>query len=259
MSLKKHFTTEVLDALKNQANPGILSLQDIAHLPSIVQKYITYAGCLGKEKLRNVHAVFEGEMKFDEKQDWLSIHSEQYNFFDQPSRFFFITASMKGMPVTGLHVYKAARATMQIKLAGMITVADASGPQMDQGETVTVLNDMCFMAPAALVSPSISWESMDNLTVKAVFNNSGISVSANLFFNAEGQLINFTSGDRFLSKDGKNYESLPWSTPIGDYRDTGGRNIPASGEAIWQYPDRQYCYGKFRVKEISYNVNEMAR
>ncbi|MCX6284208.1 MAG: hypothetical protein NTW31_08250 [Bacteroidetes bacterium] len=257
MSLKKQFAFEVQDALKTGEKPGILSEKDIFHLPSIVQKYLNYTGCTGKEKVKNVHVVFEGEMKLDEKHEWLGIHSEQYNFHENPSRFFFITTHMKGMPVTGLHVYKSARATMVIKLAGMITVADASGPKMDQGETVTILNDMCFMAPASLISPAIAWEVIDDLTVNATLTNAGIKVSAKLFFNAEGQLINFISNDRFLSKDGKSYESLPWSTPISDYREINGRLIPTYGEAIWHYPDREYCYGRFRVKELRYNVKEM--
>ncbi len=32
---------------------------------------------------------------------------------------------------------------MTIKLAGLITVADASGPIMNKSETVTFFNDMC--------------------------------------------------------------------------------------------------------------------
>jgi hypothetical protein len=257
MSLKKHFASEVTEALKRYLKPGILTEQDICHLPEVVQKYIRYAGCIGKEKTWNFRAVFEGEMKLDEKQDWIKIHSEQYNFFDSPSRFFHITASMKGMPVTGLHVYKNATATMQIKLAGMITVADARGPKMDQGETVTVLNDMCLMAPASLISPDISWEPIDDLSVRASFNNAGIRISARLAFNASGELANFMSDDRFLSKDGKTYESLPWSTPMGEYQEFDGRKVPASGETTWHYPDHQYCYGKFWLKEIEFNIPEL--
>lgn len=257
MSLKKHFASEVSEALKRFAKPGILTEQDICHLPEVVQKYIRYAGCIDKEKTWNFRAVFEGEMKLDEKQDWIKIHSEQYNFFDFPSRFFHITASMKGMPVTGLHVYKNGTATMQIKLAGMITVADASGPKMDQGETVTIFNDMCMMAPASLVGPDISWELIDDLHVRAIFSNAGIRISALLVFNNAGELVNFISDDRFLSKDGKSFESLQWSTPMGEYQEFDGRKAPAWGDAVWHYPDHQYCYGKFRVREIEFNTPEL--
>ena len=259
MSLKKQFISDVGDALKTKENPGILTQNDIAHLPALIQKYLKYSGCIGKEKVWNVHLVFEGEMKMDERHDWFPIHSEQYNFFNDPSRFFFITTHMKGMPVTGLHVYKSASASMVIKLAGMITVADARGPKMDQGETVTVFNDMCFMAPASLISEAIKWEPIDDLNVKAIFTNAGITISARLEFNAGGQLINFFSDDRFLSSDGKSFENLPWSTPISDYKEIDGRMIPTSGTAIWHYPDHEYPYGRFKVKEVRYNVGEMSR
>ena len=28
------------------------------------------------------------------------------------------------------------------------------------------------------------------------------------------------------------------------------------GETIWHYPDGEFIYGKFKLKEIKYNVNE---
>ena len=130
---------------------------------------------------------------------------------------------------------------------------------MDQGETVTVFNDMCFMAPASLISEAIQWEAVDDLNVKAVFTNAGISISARLEFNLDGQLVNFYSNDRFLSKDGKSFENLPWSTPISDYQEIDGRMIPTSGVTIWHYPDHEYPYGRFKVKEVRYNVGEMSR
>lgn len=40
---------------------------------------------------------------------------------------------------------------MKIKLAGLITVAEASGPIMNKSETVTFFNDMCLIAPETLI------------------------------------------------------------------------------------------------------------
>jgi len=77
----------------------------------------------------------------------------------------------KGIPAVGLHLYQDAKAIFKIKLFGLFTVVDAFGPKMDQGETVTVLNDMCFIAPGALIDKGIQWEIIDDLTINAVFTN----------------------------------------------------------------------------------------
>ena len=71
---------------------------------------------------------------------------------------------------------------MLIKIFGLFTVVNAKGKEMNQGETVTLFNDMCFMAPASLIDRNIEWEEIDNITVDANFTNDNITISARLFF-----------------------------------------------------------------------------
>jgi hypothetical protein len=254
MGYKKTFQVKVEERLAKHAPSSLLTESDLSHLPAVVQKYLRYTGAVGKPGIHNFRAVFEGEMKLKENAGWMKIRSVQYNFYDDPARYFYISAKMMGVPVTGLHVYEQGHATMQIKAAGLVAVADAKGPVMDQGETVTVLNDMCFMAPATLANPGIYWKPLDEYRVIAEYSNSGIKVKVELRFNNLGQLVGFVSEDRSRSFDGKSYEQMPWSTPIGEYVEMEERMVPTYGEAVWHYPDREFCYGRFRVKEIAYNV-----
>ena len=130
-----------------------------------------------------------------------------------------------GIPAKGLHLYKDEKAIMIIRLAGLFKVADAKGFEMNQGETVTIFNDMCCMAPATLIDKNIQWKILDSLTVKATYTNGSIAISANLVFNEKGELINFISNDRFETADGKIYNSYPWSTPIKEYADLKGMKV----------------------------------
>jgi len=146
----------------------------------------------------------------------MPIKSQQYNFFDEPSRFFYIKAKMFGIPFDGLHVYSGNEATMQIKVASMFQVVDAKGEKMNHGETVTVLNDMYLMTPATLISETIRWEPIDSHSVKAFYTNDKITVTAILIFNQIGELIDFISEDRYYCEDGKTYLSYKCSTPISN-------------------------------------------
>lgn len=241
----------------SKIEPELLDEVDIQHLPAIVQKYLRYVGAVGREKVFNVRISFEGRIRSKKEDGWMKLRSEQYNFFDNPIRAFYIKASKMGVPATGLHLYKDETATMVIKLAGLFKIADAKGKEMNQGETVTVFNDMCFMAPATLIDKNISWEIVDPLTVKAKYTNGKISITANLFFNETGELINFISNDRFETVDGKTYNNYPWSTPVKEYREYKGRKLPISAEAIYHKPDGDFCYGKFIVKDVEYNCRGM--
>jgi len=237
--------------------PEILTEREIQHLPIIVQRYLRYVGVIGKEKVLNVRVEFEGRIRSDSGNGWMKLNSVQYNFTDKPSRIFYIKARRMGIPAVGIHLYKDETAIMRIKLAGLFTVADAKGPEMNQGETVTLFNDMCLMAPATLIDKNIQWETVDSLTVKARFTNGHITISATLLFNEQGELINFISYDRFETKDGKTYKNYPWITPVDGYHTINGYRIATGAKTIYKHPDGDFCYGEFTVKNIEYNCKEL--
>ena len=235
------------------SNSDLLAEADIATLPIPVQKYIRYAGAVNKPKVKNMKIVFDGEMR-DKGKDFFNFNSVQYNFFDDPTRLFFMKAKTYRITVPGYHCYQNATATMQIKLLGLFNVVNLKGTEMNKAETVTVFNDMCLMAPAALIDKRIEWTSIDNLSAKATFTNGLNKIAAILYFNELGQLINFTSDDRYAISDMKQYR---FSTPVKEYMQIDGRNIWKYGEAIWHYPDGEFIYGKFTLKSIEYNVVDL--
>ena len=260
MNFQNKYQTEVQKRLKPISDPPILMLEDIQPLPEPVQKYLIYVGAVGKPRVQNVRAVWSGSMKRTLKSGWMKINPQQYNFFEEPARIFYIKSKVMGIPFDGLHLYAGAEATMQIKVASMFQVVDAKGEKMSSGETVTIFNDMCFFAPATLISKNIQWETIDPLSVKATITIGNNKISAILKFNAQGELIDFISEDRFYCEDGKTYLSYKWSTPIKNYQDFDGRRIPTYGEAIWHIPyEGEFCYATFDLKEIEYNCTEFKR
>jgi hypothetical protein len=245
------------DVRKNLArhavsNPAIIQASDLAALPPPVGKYLQYSGVVGTPKLRNMRVEFEGEMR-DKGKDYFPFHSVQYNFFEEPTRLFFMKARMKGMTVPGYHRYSGQHASMDIRLFGLFPVVQESGPVMDTTETVTFFNDMCLLAPASLLDPRIRWEEKDSLSAKATFTNGPITVSAMLYFNEQGQLVNFISEDRTAIQQKM---KIPFSTPVHSYMEINGRPVLSEGDAVWHYPDGAFTYGKFRLTEIAFNVDE---
>jgi hypothetical protein len=225
---------------------------DIAPLPAPVQQYIRYSGALNQPQLRNMRIVFEGKMRSKGK-DWFPFTTVQYNFFQNPTRLFFMKAQMFGTTVPGYHQYENATASMDIKLFGLISVTKAQGSLMDKAETVTLFNDMCLLAPGSLIDKRIQWEPIDSLSAKAVFTNGGISIVATLYFNAQGQLVNFVCNERYDVGNKKEYR---FSTPVTAYTPINGYNVLQKGSAVWHYPDGAFEYGQFNLKNIAYNVTD---
>jgi hypothetical protein len=254
-SYHNRYTTAVREGLVRYADAPLVTEADLSDLPAPVQKYLRFTGSVGKPRIQNFKAVFSGDFRNGLNGPWMAFRSEQYNFIDQPTRLFLMKATMYGLPVEGLHIFRGDSATMQIKLASFIQVVNANGPEMNQGETVTLFNDMCLMAPATLIDKEkIKWEADGPFSALDKFTHMGNTISARLSFNQAGELTNFVSNDRFFSPDGKTFKSYPWSTPARNYRELDGRKIPSYADVVWQTPEGEFTYGKFKLSEIEYNL-----
>ena len=235
------------------AEAELITEDDLAELPDPVRKYLEYVGVVGTQKVHSFSVKIEGEFKMSAEKDFAPVVVEQFSFTDNPARLFFMEMKFMGMKIFGLHHYESANASMVIKILDLVTVADACGPEMDIGETVTVFNDMCILAPAALIDSRISWRQIDDLSVEGTFTNGDISVSATLYFNETGQLINFISEDRYYWNEDNTYDLFPWATPLGDYKEINGLNLAAYGEAVWMKEEGPFTYAKFKMRDVTIN------
>jgi hypothetical protein len=258
IKFKDEYKKEVKIGIEESRNLQKTTLNEveIAYLPEPVKKYIRYTGCIGKPIVNNFRVDFLGKIRDHAKPVWMELTSEQYNFIKTPTRLFYLDATMKGMPVAGFHCFKNGTAYMDIRLLSIFKVEYQSGKVMDVSETVTFFNDMCVMAPAALIDKRIEWLEVVGNKVKASFTNNGITISAWLYFNEKGELINFDSEDR--SALGKNGETvkLKWSTPMRDYKTINGYKLASYAEAIYTYPEGDFTYATFELKDIAYNLSK---
>ena len=233
-----------------------LDERDLAPLPGPVQRYLRGVGAFGQPRVRNVRLTWTGRIRSGPESPWMPFRIEQVNTFDEPARFFFMEARMKGLPVDVLHVFDDSGATMRVRVLSAVPMVDARGPELTRAETVTFFNDLCFFAPGALISPAIAWEPVDERTVRAAFTLRGQTIRAELRFNERGELVDFSSEDRLAaSADGKNFTRMRWTTPVGDYAQLGPVRVGTRGEAWWHPASGAYSYGEFRLTSLAYNVD----
>jgi hypothetical protein len=258
IKFKNEYKNEVKIGLEesNKIPNYILTEAEIAYLPEPVQKYIRYTGSIGKPMVNNFSINFSGKIRDHAKPVWMELTSEQYNFIKTPTRLFYLDATMKGLPVEGFHSFKNGVAFMDIRLLSIFKVEYQSGEVMNTSETVTFFNDMCVMAPGSLIDKRIEWLEVVGNKVKASFTNNGITISAWLYFNEKGELTNFSSEDR--SALGKNGETikLKWSTPMRDYKDINGYKLASYAETIYSYPEGDFTYATFTLKDVHYNLTK---
>jgi len=232
-----------------------LTSEDLACLPPIVQKYLNYTGVVGKPKVHNMNVNFKGRIRSSAESGWMELNASQYSFFDVPVRLFHMNTQT---PTNDFFIHKDVQASVNFTVSKLFSIVNDKKETMDQAETVTLLKEMCVMAPATLTDSNIKWETIDDLTVKATFRNGDITINALLFFNEQGQLVNFASNDCYEAQsEYKEHNGIRLATktslichrPLDQVDHTADNNEPAY----------YFCYGEFVLYRIDYNCKTIMR
>ena len=232
----------------------------LASLPEPVGRYLRRSGVVGKPAVTDFRATWKGRMRSTPDSAWMTFTADQLDIVDTPQRFFMMDARMKGLPVDVLHAFDDHGATMRVKLLSVRSVVDAAGPELTRAETVTLFNDLCCLAPAALLSPSITWDTTGECIATAHFTLGVNSITAELHFDEVGDLVDFVADGRgTVSPDGHTVTPLRWSTPLRGYAQVGPARVATKAEVRWHPDSGDWTYGEFELTSLAYNVARRGR
>jgi hypothetical protein len=257
-SYRAEYRRRVDAALSEPHHDSVVTESDLVRLPEPVARYVRRSGAVGKPRVTSFQARIHGRIRAAATTAWMSYTGEQVNTFGaEPSRLFFMDAAMFGVPMDILHTFVGPSATMRVKACSLIPVVSATGPDMDRAETVTLFNDLCLLAPAALIDAPVTWQRVDDHHVRGTFSKGPHTVTAELAFSDDDDLVDFISDDRLRSSsDGKAFTSQRWSTPVRESRTIDSRRVATRGEGRWHppEPEGEFVYLEFNLDDITYNA-----
>ncbi|KQT94218.1 hypothetical protein ASG49_04775 [Marmoricola sp. Leaf446] len=237
-------------------SPGLLTEADLRHLPAPLAAYVRRSGAVGRPRVTSLRAELHGRIRSGPDAAWMPFAATQVNTFGaHPRRLFLMEATRSGVPVSVLHSYAGASATMRGKVLSSVTVVDAAGPEMDRSETVTILDDLVVLAPGAVADAPVRWSAVDDRHVRGVLTVGDQVVSAELSFDADHDLVDVTSADRSrASMDGATFTDQRWSTPLAGHRVVHGRRVLTSGSARWLDPAAGgwFTYVELEVDDVAH-------
>ncbi len=256
-SFRSRFARDRRTLLSRPEGAGpLVTDADLGHLPLLVQTYLRRSGVVDRPHVHNLRVTFAAQMRSSATAPWMRATATQYEFFGSPARLFHMTATRAGIPMDVLHEYVDGAATFQVRVAGVVPVVDESGPAITHDETVTVMNDVLVLAPAAVLDLPFQFETIDDRSVHATFENAGFVVAATLVFDVDGDLVGFNSADRAHNRKAG---AAVWSTPLSHYADVDGIRVATHGDANWIDSTGEWTYGRFVIRSLAYNLEPESR
>jgi hypothetical protein len=231
----------------------IVTKNMINTLPPQVQRWLINIGMVGKEKIHTVYFKQKGVMKLkpDQKR-WFAAAAEQYVSIDKPA--FIWKVIIKMIPlinVVGRDIFKDGKGQMVIKIASLIPVVKVSNNEkVDQSSLQRYLLELPWY-PSAALSSYITWESLDEYSVKANMRYNGISGSALFHFNEKGDLEK-VSAFRFKDSD-NNAKQIECIGEIKENVIIDGIKIPTKFNVSWMLEEGKFTWYKLEIYDIHFN------
>ena len=141
---------------------------------------------------------------------------------------------------------------MRVKPLSAFTIADASGPEIDQGSTLRWLAESVWF-PYALAGDAVEWAAIDAHSARASLRTDGLPVQAIFDVDADGRIVGLHA-ERYRDVGGGRSALTPWSGRYSNYVEYGGFRVPSSVEVAWDLETGPFCYARFVITALEYNM-----
>jgi hypothetical protein len=253
LSLQTNYRQGV-NAEKSKYTPGKLyPSHDVDSLPTVLKDYLKQCGFVMNEQLTHCHIKWKYTyLKMALGRKWLPLKCEQVNFIPEAARLALMETKLFGfIPIGARDKFQNGKGNMLFKLINLLTITNATGPEIDVAELVTILAE-AVLVPPYFFQPYITWEQMGRYSVKGTIAYDDIKASGVFYFNEHNDFLRFETEDRYYNNSGK-FEKYKWSAYAWNYKTMNGFSQPLNFMAVWNMPNMDYPYFKGRVNKIKYN------
>jgi len=236
-----------------RAIPDKLTAEMIESLPSSIKDWLYAIGAVGHEQINLVSFKQSGSMKLKPQQKrWTSSVAEQITYTNPPAFRWAVKLKMgKGLVVTGKDSFLEGKASMRIKLAGIIPISKLiDDEKTNESALQRYLMELAWY-PSAVLSPFISWEEVDAHSATATMNYEGLKGSATYFFNEQNELLKV---EAWRYKDsGDDARPLLCIGTIKEHKEVDGLRVPVKVEITWMLEEGPFTWYRFDVHDIRFN------
>lgn len=228
--------------------PSIEPRPEFADLPAPVARYFRIA--VGdRDPVRTLRLTHGGTFCMSSTTKPMPIRGVQL-LTDDPPGFVWVgrIRMAPGLWVHARDMSIAGTGSMRVLLDDTFTIADAQGPDLDQGSALRLLAEMVWI-PTSLFDPrNVSWSAIDAAHARATLHVGDLEVSGVFEFGTDGLPLQMTATRR--TDKG---ELLPWGGTYRDWRVVSGLHVPFEAEVFWCLPSGPFTYAHWRIESMEHD------
>jgi len=218
------------------------------NLPPPVERYRVLA--VGAHPpVRKIRLRHGGTFRTSETRAPLPIDGRQLFTADPPGFVWTGRVRMKpGVWIDARDMAIAGTGSMRVLLDDTISIADARGPEIDQGSALRLLAEMVWFPTALFDSRTVTWSAIDATHARATLRSGGHDVTGVFEFGADGLPLGMTA-ERYMDDSGLH----PWGGVYRDWRTVAGLRIPFEADVSWHLAAGTFTYARWHIESITYD------
>ncbi|HKO48883.1 MAG TPA: DUF6544 family protein [Polyangiaceae bacterium] len=223
----------------------------LGHLPPPVARYHELA--LGDRAAVHTLALRHvGTFRISATAKPLPIRGTQLFTSDPPGFVWVARVQMfPGLWVDARDMAANGKGTMRVLLDSTVSIADAHGPELDQGSALRLLAEMVWYPTALFDARYVTWSAIDELHALATLRFGEHLVSGTFEFGADGLPVGMTA-QRSMDKLGLR----PWGGTYRDWRNVSGMRVPFEATVTWQLESGPFTYAHWLIETMAYDVTK---
>lgn len=253
---KQHVEREARAMAAASHESTTLARAESTALPAPVQRYLRKALGERSRPIARVRLRHGGQFRPSLSGSWLPIRGEQY-FTTAPPAFIWwgrvrlapcVWIDARDRSVSG-------EGNMWVTMESTVTMANSSGPELDQGALLRLLGEMAWFPTAFLDNAYVTWTAVDNQRAKATLQVNGRTVSGEFVFGAD-DLPSAFHAERYRDIGGGKSILTPFVGRVGDFRAVESVLVPYRVIGAWTVEDKTVDYANFEVEQIEFDWRE---
>jgi hypothetical protein len=186
------------------------------------------------------------------EKPWSAIRGVQFFSADPPGFVWWGRIRLApGLRVDARDRSLAGEGNMLVQIASTLTIADARGPELDEGALMRLLGEMVWFPTAFLDGRHVTWAPVDDTSARATLRVGGREVTATFRFGPDGLPTGLVA-ERYRDVGGKGVLT-PWTGEYRDHREVDGLRVPFRTEVSWRVEGEPRPYARWELEEVEYD------